>query len=151
MARRHAVVPNHPLIRNRSHPAGVQLNMPSTDLHFVEWAMQRAARLTQLDLGRGVASLCTIAAVAPLLGLALVPMGIIGSFVGCGGDRWSCTAALVDHLANAITRCLPGLLTGILALTFHRCLAAQLRAIEVDIHAVSLDLLNFLSRNPPRP
>lgn len=119
-------------------------------LPSVERAMQRTARLVEHDLARGVASLSAIAVLAPWLSLSLVPTGIIGSFVGCGGERSICMAAFVDRLANAITRCLPGLFVGILALTYHRYLTTQLRRLEVDLRAGSLDLLNQLSRIQPR-
>jgi biopolymer transport protein ExbB/TolQ len=67
---------------------------------------------------RGLKTLATIASVAPWLGLLITVIGIVGSFVGCGGEKSTCMAAIVDRLANVIARSALGLLVGIIALSF---------------------------------
>lgn len=83
-------------------------------------AAERAAVAALSDLRRGVASLATVAATAPLVGLWGTLVGIRGSFRGCNGSRWFCLAALVESLGESLYPCALGLLVGIVAFTAYQ-------------------------------
>ncbi len=117
-----------------------------TILESVERAMRRSSSVVVARMRRGTNSLATIAAVAPLLAMLPVLIGIVGSFHGCGCEKMSYLWALNDSLANALARCLPGLFVGILAQSIYHHLATQVRSLELDMQTASLHLLNLLSR-----
>lgn len=83
-------------------------------------AAERAAAAALSDLRRGVASLATVAATAPLIGLWGTLVGIRGSFRGCSGGMWFCLAALVESLGESLYPCALGLLVGIVAFTAYQ-------------------------------
>ena len=91
-------------------------------------------------------SLATIAAIAPLLGILITVDGIVGSLIGCGGEKSICMAAVVDRLANSIARCAIGLLVGIFASLCSRFLEAKLEDLDVEMRNTTLDLANALSK-----
>jgi biopolymer transport protein TolQ len=82
---------------------------------------------------RGLSGLATIASVAPWFGLLITLIGIVGSFVGCGGEKSACMAVLADRLANALIRCVVGLFVGLLSLCGYRCLFAQPEELDTDM------------------
>jgi biopolymer transport protein ExbB/TolQ len=94
---------------------------------------------------RGVNCLATVAAVAPLLGILITVDGIVGSFIGCGGEKSICMATVVDRLANAIARGAIGLLVGILASLYYRYLQAKLEGLDMEMRNATLELANALS------
>jgi biopolymer transport protein ExbB/TolQ len=91
---------------------------------------------------KGVNSL----AIAPLLGMLITVDGIVGSFIGCDGEKSTCMAAVVDRLANSLDRCAIGLLVGILASLCYRFLLARLEELDVEMRNATLALANALSR-----
>lgn len=94
---------------------------------------------------RGVDSLATIASIALLPGLSATVHGIVGSFVGCGGEKWTCLAAVVDRLSSAIAASALGLIVGILLLLCYRYLLGRVEALDVEMKNVTLELANALA------
>ncbi|MGJ5819751.1 MotA/TolQ/ExbB proton channel family protein [Paludibaculum fermentans] len=113
-------------------------------------AMDRASVVTNARFCRGVNSLATIAVIAPFLGILLTLPGIIGAFIGCGGERSTCMAAIVSRLSYAIARCPLGLLVGILAYCMYHFLCRQLKELALDMHSATLELANVLCVIPLR-
>jgi biopolymer transport protein ExbB/TolQ len=118
-------------------------------LLLVEHACARAAADVHQQLARGTALLATISATAPLIGLWLTRVQMIDSFQGCGGDKWTCYAAIVFALSEAQYPSAFGLATAI----FAWCLRAHCRSViaelDVEMRAATLTLLNELRRTAP--
>lgn len=111
----------------------------------VSRAAERAAVAVRQEMKRGLNTLATIVSVAPWLGLLMTVIGIVGSFVGCGGDKSTCMAAIVDRLANTIARSVLGLLVGMIALCFYRYLLSQLEGFDIEMWNMALELTNAVS------
>jgi biopolymer transport protein ExbB/TolQ len=111
----------------------------------------RAAAAVHQDLHRGLNSLATIAATAPFLGILGTVPSIVGSFVGCGGEKWTCLAAVVLNLSNAIVPTALGLLVAIPALWCYKHLSSRVEAFDLEMDGASLDLVNRLAVHLRRP
>lgn len=108
-------------------------------------AARRAAAVTHLDLKRGLNSLATIAAVAPLLALLLTVEGILGSFIGISGSASSWLAAFAERLARAMVWCALGLPVGIFSLLCYRYLQTRLEEFVLEMESITLEFANHLS------
>jgi biopolymer transport protein ExbB/TolQ len=108
-------------------------------------AVRRTEVSVHVEMKRGVGHLATIAAVAPLLGLLITVEGIVSSFVGCGGEKWACLAAIVEGLANSIARGALGLLVGIGASVCYQHLRSTLDDFTVEMKCMTLELSNSLA------
>ncbi len=108
----------------------------------------RTAATVHRDMKRAVDSLASIAAVAPLLGFLIVLEGIASSFVGCGGEKWTCLAAGVERLANAIARGTLGLLVGIVSSMCYQHLQRRLAEAGMELRCAILELANSLAVLP---
>src|SRR5262249_47187748 len=108
-------------------------------------AVGHSAAGVHREMKRGVDSLAMIATVAPLLGVLATVEGINGSFVGCGGEKWTCLAAIVDRLSNAIVSAALRLLVGILSFFCYRYLLGRLEDLDLEMRAATLELMNALA------
>lgn len=99
-------------------------------------AAERTASAALSDLRRGVASLATVAATAPLVGLWGTLVGIRGSFRGCNGSRWFCLAALVESLGESLYPCALGLLVGIVAFTAYQHFRGVSEGLDKELRSV---------------
>lgn len=100
-------------------------------------AMERAAAAASADLRRGVASLATVAATAPLIGLGGTVVGIRGSFRGCNGEKSMCFAALVTSLAESLYPCAWGILLGIVAFATYHYFRGRSEGVELELGIVA--------------
>jgi hypothetical protein len=99
-------------------------------------------------MNQGLNILATNASIAPFVGLFGTLLGIVNSFVGCGGEKWTCLAALVDGLSRSIWPTALGLLVGLISLWSYRYLTGQLESIDREMSNASLGLVNQLTRYP---
>jgi len=121
--------------------------VPLSDRAVIDAVMRsarRSAAAVHVEMKRGLSSLATISSVAPLLGLLITVEGIAASFVGCGGEKWTCLAAVVDRLSNAITRGTLGLFVGTLSLLY-RYLQGRLEGFDIEMKNMTLELANALT------
>jgi biopolymer transport protein ExbB len=98
---------------------------------------------------RGLNGLATIASVAPLLGMLITVEGIVSSFVGCGGQKWTCLAVIVENLSKAVVRAALGLLVGILSLVCYRYLRDRFADLTVEMENATLALANTIAAMRP--
>ncbi|MBI4891262.1 MAG: MotA/TolQ/ExbB proton channel family protein [Acidobacteria bacterium] len=118
----------------------------SPAIHAAMRASRRAASAEHAALRRGLDHLATIASLAPLLGLLITLDGIVGSFIGCGGEKSFCMAAVVERLSNAMVRCAAGLLVGLISLVLYRYLLIEWQSLRCDMENATLELANTLQR-----
>jgi biopolymer transport protein ExbB/TolQ len=108
----------------------------------------RCAVSVHEELKRGVNGLATVAAIAPLLGLLITVEGIVSSFVGRGGEKWACLAAVVERLSNAVARGALGLLVGIVSSWCYRHLMSRLDDFAMEMKCMTLELADILTTFP---
>ncbi len=114
-------------------------------LQLVERAADRRRRTVLIELRRGVNGLATIVVIAPLLGLLATVFCIITSFVGCGGEKSACLAAVVERLAHAEAPAALGLLIGVPAYWLYRHLGSELELLDHEMQLGVSELARQLS------
>jgi biopolymer transport protein ExbB/TolQ len=110
----------------------------------VQRASMRAAADERIRLKRGLGSLATIAATAPLFGFLGTVIGIINSFPGCGGEKSICLAAVERLLSEALMPIVLGLAAAIPALCFYKYLTGELETLDLEMQNTAVDLANHL-------
>jgi biopolymer transport protein ExbB/TolQ len=71
--------------------------------------------------------------------------GIVSSFVGCGGEKWTCLAAVVKRLSNAVARGALSLLVGIVSSLCYRHLMSRLEKVVMEMRCMTLELADILA------
>jgi len=94
---------------------------------------------------QGLSSLATIASLAPFVGVAGTVFGIPASFIGCGGEKSACMAAVVERLSVSVWSTALGLLVGLMALWSYRFFTGRLQTFDREMEAGSLALINQLT------
>jgi hypothetical protein len=113
-------------------------------LEAVERVSTRAAIALDVNLKRGINSLATIAATAPLLGFVLTLFGILNSFGSTAGSASTDRAAVAGGLCDSMAPAALGLAVGILAVWFYRYLSIQMESFDLEMKSASVDLVNWL-------
>ncbi len=113
-------------------------------LEDIERASTRAGRLEHCELQRGIKSLATIAALAPLVGFALTVLGILNAFSYTSGSKSTALGIIAGGLSDSMAPTLIGLAVGILALWFHRYLNSQMETFDREMKDATIDLRNRL-------
>lgn len=120
-----------------------------TAIVAAEWAMDRRAAEVAFELRRGVRGLTLVANCAPLLGFLLAARGILGSFVGCSGEKSMCMAELVYRLSNAQWPAAFGIGIALAAWWFRDYLLEQVAGFEVEMAGERLRRRTVLERGWP--
>src|SRR5262245_55414740 len=129
-------------------PRTIVQHVSDSAIDAVMRAAVRCAATVHADMKRDVNRLATIASIAPLLGLLITLEGIVDSFIGCGGEKWTCLAAVVGRLSNAMARGALGLVVGILSSLCYRYLQSRLEEFDVEMKTMTLALVNVLAALP---
>lgn len=108
-------------------------------------ASARSACIVRREMKRGLNSLATIASVAPWIGMFGTILGMLGSFKGCGGEKWMCMAATLAGLSDALWPTLLGLAVALTAMWFYRFLLTEVEALGLEMEIAFLDLANDLT------
>ena len=122
-------------------------------LESVRLACARAATHEHTRLSRGVNGLATVASVAPFVGMFGAIIGIVNSFRGCPCEEYARLAATAERLGDAFVPAALALVIATFAYAAYRYLRTQLDIFDMEMHSVSLELLNRLavSAPPARP
>ena len=99
----------------------------------VRRAIQRASALTANDLKKGVASLATIGATAPFVGLLGTVVGIINAFHGISSAGSSGLAAVSAGISEALVETALGLVVAIPAVWFYNYLSGRIEYFNVEM------------------
>jgi biopolymer transport protein ExbB/TolQ len=110
----------------------------------IQRACGRAAADEHIRLRRGLASLATIATVAPFFGFLATIIGIVHSYQGFDGDKSTIMAGLTWLLSESLMPTAIGLFVAILAYYFHQYLTNRLTIIDIEMKATALNLANAL-------
>jgi biopolymer transport protein TolQ len=115
------------------------------DIEAAKLASERAAAVVHRKMGRGRASLAAIASSAAFIGIFGTLVGIVDSFVGCGGEKSTCMAVVTRNLSEAIIPTAWSILVAIFASWGHGYLCAKLESLDTEMRAASFELANSLS------
>ncbi len=107
--------------------------------------MDRAAAAARADLKRRVDSLASVAASAALLGFLGTTVGIMFSFPGGSGDKYTMMKAAAWAMSQALVPTGLGLVVSLFALTSYRYLSCRLERADVEMQSASRELLNYFS------
>ncbi|HEY4360515.1 MAG TPA: MotA/TolQ/ExbB proton channel family protein [Bryobacteraceae bacterium] len=110
----------------------------------VRKASKKAAFGVHVEMQQGMGALATIAMAAPWVGMLGTVFGIVDSFVGCGGNKATCLAAVEERLSWSLWPTGVGLVVGLIALVFHRYLSGRLKKMDREMDSASLELINLL-------
>jgi hypothetical protein len=119
---------------------------PSAAIQAVDRACQRSAAVVHVEMNEGLNILATNACIAPWIGLFGTVVGMVNSFLGCGGEKSACLAATTAALSRSIWPTALGLLSGLISLWFYRYLSGRMESIDTEMASASLDLANQLTR-----
>ena len=119
-------------------------NLSREDLvDTVRRAIQRASALTANDLKYGVASLATIGATAPFVGLLGTVVGIITAFQGIAATGSGGLGAVSAGISEALVETALGLVVAIPAVWFYNYLTGRIEYFNVEMDNSSSELLDY--------
>jgi biopolymer transport protein ExbB len=109
----------------------------------VRRAIQRASALTASDLKRGVASLATIGATAPFVGLLGTVVGIITAFQGIAATGSGGLGSVSAGISEALVETALGLVVAIPAVWFYNYLSGRIEYFNVEMDNSSSELVDY--------
>jgi biopolymer transport protein ExbB len=112
-------------------------------LDTVRRSIQRATALTNNDLKKGVASLATIGATAPFIGLLGTTIGVINAFVGIATTGSGGIGAISAGISEALVKTALGLFVAIPAVWFYNYLSGRLEYLTVEMDNSSSELVDY--------
>jgi biopolymer transport protein ExbB/biopolymer transport protein TolQ len=112
-------------------------------LDTVRRSIQRATALTNNDLKKGVASLATIGATAPFIGLLGTTIGVINAFVGIAATGSGGIGAISAGISEALVKTALGLFVAIPAVMFYNYLTGRLEYLTVEMDNSSSELVDY--------
>ena len=115
-------------------------------LNSVRNASARSASLVHREMKRGLNSLASIAATAPLVGFFGTLMGMFRAFSGGSTERTTLMQAYAKYLSESLIPTAIGLSVAVLAFCFYRYLSARLENFHVEMQNASLELVDELAR-----
>ena len=119
-------------------------NLSREDLvDTVRRAIQRASALTANDLKKGVASLATIGATAPFVGLLGTVVGIITAFQGIASQGSGGLGAVSAGISEALIETALGLVVAIPAVWFYNYLTGRIEYFNVEMDNASSELVDY--------
>jgi biopolymer transport protein ExbB/biopolymer transport protein TolQ len=109
----------------------------------VRRAIQRASALTASDLKRGVASLATIGATAPFVGLLGTVVGIITAFQGIAATGSGGIGAVSAGIAEALVETALGLIVAIPAVWLYNYFSGRIEYFNVEMDNSASELVDY--------
>jgi biopolymer transport protein ExbB/TolQ len=115
-------------------------------LDAVKRALERSAAIVHGEMKRGLNSLASVAATAPLVGFFGTVLGALGSFKGLGTEKSSLMSWMARDLSESLAPTALGLFVGVLAFCLYRYLLARLENFDIEMKNGSLQLMDELAR-----
>ena len=109
----------------------------------VRRAIQRATALTANDQKKGVATLATIGATAPFVGLLGTVVGIITAFQGIASQGSGGLGAVSAGISEALVETALGLVVAIPAVWFYNYLTGRIEYFNVEMDNSSSELVDY--------
>jgi biopolymer transport protein ExbB len=106
--------------------------------------MARSIALTRGEMKKGLGSLASIASTALSLGFFGTCIGMVVAFKGGSGDKWTCLAATVEGISEALVPTALGLIVATPAWCGYRYLSNCVDTFEVEMENASAELVDRL-------
>jgi biopolymer transport protein ExbB/TolQ len=114
-------------------------------LETIQRAMKHSAGVIHDELRRGLNLLASVGSTAPLVGAFGTVLGIVDSFWGVEGERWTVIAYVSESIAHALVLIDFSLILGMLTRWGYKHLTSQLEAFDMEMENESVKLLNYLA------
>jgi biopolymer transport protein ExbB len=115
------------------------------DVEAAKHASERVAALTLRKMGRGRASLASIAATAFFVGAVGTIFGIVWAFRGGSYERSTIRPAIAQAMSESLQWTEAGLVIAIFAFWVYRYIGREIEIVDAEMKAVTLQLANSLS------
>ena len=115
-------------------------------LDAVRRASARSASLVHGEMKRGLNSLASIAATAPLVGLLGTAVGMLSAFGGSSTEKSSLMRWFAKYLSESLVPTALGLFVAVLGFCFYKYLLARLENFDIEMKNASLELIDELAR-----
>jgi len=115
-------------------------------LDAVKRASERSATIVHGEMKRGLNTLASIAATAPLVGLFGTVLGVFDVFRGVSIERSTLLRLYARSLSESLVPTALGLVVGVLAFCFYRYLVTRLENFDIEMKNGSLQLTDELAR-----
>jgi len=109
----------------------------------VRRSIQRASALTASDLKKGIASLATIGATAPFVGLLGTVVGVITAFQGIAATGSGGIGAVSAGISEALVETALGLVVAIPAVWLYNYFTGRLEYFNVEMDNSSSELVDY--------
>ena len=120
-------------------------NMVEAIPDAVKRASERRAGSVHTEMLRGLNTLAAIAMSAPFVGVLGTLLGIVYSFPGVVGEKWSIYAATMESLGESLLPTELGLLVALLAFCSLKYLLARIEQFDAEMREASYQLLRQLA------
>jgi biopolymer transport protein ExbB len=115
-------------------------------LDAVKRASESSATIVHGEMKRGLNSLASIAATAPLVGLVGTVLGVFDVFGGGSTENGTLMRFYASSLSESLAPTAVGLVVGVLAFCFYRYLLTRLENFDVEMKNGALQLMDELAR-----
>lgn len=109
-------------------------------------AAENSAMLVHRRMARGLRGLATVAATAAFMGMFGTCLGIVNSFVGCGGEKSACMAAVAALLSESIMPTALGLAVATAASVGYKYLSGRMAEFDLEMRDAVRDLPDLLCK-----
>ena len=117
------------------------------EIEAAQLASERAARTLRHEMGRGRATLATIASTAASVGIVGTTIVVVTSFKGCPcGSDYTFAAAIAKSIGDGLAPTAWGLVIAVLASWSYRYLCIKLEEFDAEMRVATLDLANCLGQ-----
>jgi biopolymer transport protein ExbB/TolQ len=116
------------------------------EIECCKGSMRRANSMTHSELQYGLATLATIASLAPFIGLFGTLFGILNSFGRMTGQVDAVRAYVAGGLSDALLTTAMGLLVAVPAAWSHNFFRDWLSVLQIEMENASSELVGYLSR-----
>jgi biopolymer transport protein ExbB/TolQ len=146
IAERYATSPTAKVMASglASFQAAVRFLNDAEAIETTHLALRRSAGVVHGELKGGLSLLASISSTAPLVGAFGTVLGIVDSFQGFDGARWTIIAYVCESVAHAVLLTALSLVLGILTTWCYKHLTGELEAFDTEMKNESSRLVNYL-------
>jgi len=128
----------------------ISSEIPGEEIEASKRALERAEAIVHAELKRGVATLATIGATAPFVGLFGTVVGIINAFRGISTERSTGLGAVAGGISEALVTTAIGLFVAIPAFWMFNYFTTKIEGFDVEMSNSSSELIDYFLKRSQR-